>query len=71
LQENLDAKEKHRSFVIMYIYLELNTYKASICCCFINRMPGQYQNIRMGNKSFSNVVVFKYLGDDMKKLRAG
>ena len=52
LRKNLDTKEKHRSFVIIDIGLEVNTDKASICCCFINTMPGQYLNIKVGSKSF-------------------
>jgi len=70
LRKNLDTKEKHRSLVVMDIGLEVNTDKASICYCFISRMPGQNLNIKIGNKSVWYVVVFKYLGDDMKKLRA-
>lgn len=52
LRKNLDTKEKHSSFVIMDIGLEVNTDKPNICCCFINRMPGQNLNIKVGNKSF-------------------
>jgi hypothetical protein len=69
LSKNLNIKEQHRSFIIKEAGLELNTDKASIY--LINRMPGQYLNIKIGNKSFKNMVMFKYLGDDMKELRAG
>jgi len=52
LRKNLDTKEKHRSLVTMDVGLEVNTDKASICYCFINRMPGQNLNLKIGNKSF-------------------
>ena len=71
LGKNLNTEEKHTSFIIKEVGLELNTDKACLCSCFINRTPGQNLNIKIGNKSLKNMAMFKYLGNDMKELRAG
>ena len=71
LGKNLNTKQKHTSFIIREVGLELNTDKACLCSCVINRTPGQNLNIKIGNKSLKSVAMFKYLGNDMKELRAG
>jgi hypothetical protein len=64
LVDNKDTIKKNTKILIdaSEIGLEINARNLSICYYLVYQNIGQNQNIQKANKSFENVLQFKYFG---------